>query len=238
MSTACTIRPGLLIALKSSVTGGVYYERVDLDRDARRSKWETTRIVTDPEEHDRAVKTRAKALAEVRAVCSTSAFGLLCPEDKEAELDAAIARAQAIRAEHNASATSVRVEIYALKGRIASTDEEAAKAIGSEVKEMISAMSAGIDKLDPKAIREAATRAKELSAMLADGQAETMTLAIEQARRAARQIVARVEKGGEIAAIVLADIQRGAIERARMTFLDLSEETSQPSGPALPAINV
>lgn len=40
----------------------------------------------------------------------------------------------------------------------------------------------------------------------------------------ARANAARVEKKGEEAAIVLAGIQRGSIERARIAFLDMSEE--------------
>ncbi len=238
MSTTTAIRPGLLIALHSSVIGGVFYEREELGGDARRKEWKTTRIVSEPEEREAATKARSKALAEIRAICATSAFGLLCPEDKESELDAAIVRAQEIRAAHNAGAKVTRVEIYALKGRIASTDEEAARAIGSEVAEMIAAMNSGIDKLDPKAIREAATKAKDLAAMLAPDVAEKVGGAIEQARRAARQITARIEKGGELAAIVLADIQRGAIERARMAFLDLSGDAPAPASDPLPAVNM
>jgi hypothetical protein len=57
------------------------------------------------------------------------------------------------------------------------------------------------------------------------------------ARAAARLIVKRVEKEGETASIVLADVQRGAIAKARMAFLDL-EEPAVAAAPevALPAI--
>jgi len=232
------IRPGLLVALKSTVHGGVSYQRTDLQKDEKTAKWETTRVIEDPAEHERATKARGKALAEIRAVCAPTTFGLLCPEENEAELDAAVARAQAIRDEHNASATFTRLDIYVLKGRIASTDEEAARAIGQEVASLVDSMNAGIDRLDAAAIREAANKAKQMASMLSAEKAEAIEGAIEQARKAARQIVKRVEKEGEAAAIVLADIQRGAVEKARIAFLDLSQDEPRTQEPAMPAVDV
>lgn len=238
MSTT-KIRPGLLIALTSRVAGGVRYTRTPLESpDERSARWETLRTVEDPEERDRALQTRSLALRTIRGVCASTAFGLLCPEDREADLDAAVVTAMALRAEHNATAKTTRVELYLLKGRIAASDEEAARAIGSEVASMIDAMNSGIDRLDPKAIREAATKARELAGMLGPETAETVASAIEAARRAARQIVARVEKGGELAAVVLADIQRGAIERARIAFLDADDVVQAGPGEALPAVDL
>jgi hypothetical protein len=228
------IKPGLLVALHSTVTGGVQYKRIDLDAPALSeangeksgevSRWETTRVIEDPAEHDRAVKARGKAIGEIRSICAATPFGLLCPADKESELDAAIARARTVADEHNATGNCTRVQIYALKGRIASTDEEAARAIGQEVTALLETMSRGVEKLDVKSIREAATRAAEMGAMLGDEQIKAVSEAVEQARKAARTIVKRVEKGGEEAATVLQDIQRGAIERARFAFLDLDTE--------------
>lgn len=236
------IRPGLLVALKSMVTGGVQYKRVDLDatgsagEGSEVTRWETTRVIDDPAEHERAVKARGKAIGEIRGVCASTTFGLLCPADRETELDAAIARARLVADEHNASANCTRVQIYALKGRIASTDEEAARAIGQEVTSLLGAMSAGVEKLDVKAIREAATRAAEMGAMLGDEQVAAISDAVEQARKAARTIVKRIEKGGEEAATVLQDIQRGAIEKARFAFLDY--DAPSPEEASIPVTNV
>jgi hypothetical protein len=238
------IRPGLLVALSSTVSGGVQYKRVDLDAPAdgvagdaigetRRevTRWETTRVIEDPAEHDRAVKARGKACKEIRDICSDTNFGLLCPVDREADLDAAIKRAYALADEHNALAKCTRVAIYTIKGRIASTDEEAARAIGSEVTALLDAMSRGIEQMDVKAIREAATRAADMSAMLGDEQIARVSDAVEQARKAARTIVKRIEKKGENAASVLQDIQRGAIEKARFAFLDLDTPAVEAQAP-------
>lgn len=245
MDITTTIRPGLLVALSSSLDGGVTYERVDLDAGqiadgvAAVARWETTRVIADPAEHERASQARSRATAEIRKVCSSTAFGLLCPESLESELDAAIARARAIVAQHNATAKHTRIDVRAFKGRVAATDVEAARAIGSEVASLIGGMNAAIDRLDPKAIRDVADKAREMSAMLSPDLSEKVSEAIKAARSAARQIVKRVEKGGEEAAVVLADIQRGNIERARLAFLDLSDEVElAPVSRVLPAVAV
>lgn len=258
MSDSYVIRPGLLVSLKSSVTGGITYQRVDLDAaeiacpdctngpddapteraacktcggkglvsssDGREvTRWETKRVIDDKAEHAAAVKCRSAALAAVRKVCGATSFGLLCPADQEGALDAAIAAARALVDAHNASARSTRVSVFALKGRVASDDAEAARAITSEVAALMGQMDAGIKAFDPEAIRAAANRAREIGAMLSDERREKIDAAIEQARRAARTIVRRVQKEGEDRAAVLQDIQRGQIDSARIAFLDLSE---------------
>lgn len=245
MKTAM-IRPGVMVSLKSTVQGGVAYVRTDLDASEEAEaadegkkveRWETKKVVENEAEHERATKARNGALALIRKECSATAFGLLCPEAREAELDQAIQRAKAIVAEHNETAQFTRVYIFALKGRIASSDEEAARAIGEEVRTLIESMSGSIDKLDPKGIREAATKAKEMAAMLAPEQAEKVSLAIEQARKAARQITDRIVKKSEDAATVLDDIARGAIEKARIAFLDFDTEVVHANGKALPSVD-
>lgn len=275
MTTASTtIRPGLLVSLKSSVVGGVTYQRVNLDADVpcddcesyRKSsgaadpacatcrgsgvavaaaadadsevkRWETRRIIDDKAEHERAVKCRSAALARIRKVCSTTSFGLLCPAEQEAALDIAIADARALVDAHNAVAKSTRVSVYALKGRVASDDAEAARAITSEIGALVTRMTDGINAFDPNAIREAATRARELSAMLSDDKAAKIDAAIEQARKAARTIVRRIEVEGEARETVLLDIQRGQIESARIAFLDLSGADDATTAPASPEID-
>lgn len=238
---AATIRPGLLVVVKSTVFGGVTYQRTDLDADgapaegADVARWETKRIIEDKAEHDRAVKARSKAVSLIRKECQETTFGLLCPADREAALDTAIAAARAVVEAHNASATHTQISVHTLKGRVASNDEEAARAITAEIAGLVTQMDAGIAKLDSKAIRAAADRAREMSAMLDDSLKGKIDAAIEQARKAARTIVKRIEKEGEDKAIVMMDIQRGQIESARIAFLDLSGDSGAPSE-ALPAV--
>lgn len=234
------IRPGLLVALKSSVRGGVRYERTNLATEAENAeRWETVKYVADRDELDAASTARNAAVAMVRRACSVTSFGLLCPEQYEAELDAAIVRAQDIADAHNMGAKHTHVAIYVLKGRVAASDEVAAKAIAAEVAELIGRMRDGIDSMDPKAVRDAANKAREMLTTLTEENAQRVEVAIEAARSAAREIVRRVEKKGEQAAAVLADIDRSQIDAARIAFLDLSQPTpTQNVEPSMPAVDV
>lgn len=239
-----TLRPGLLVSLKTSIRGGVAYKRVDLEPEhatpdgAAEARWETTRTVEDPEEHERAVKARGKCRSIVTAICSASEFGLLCPQSKERDLDAAVAASRLLADEFNRSATRCRIEVYTLVGRVASDDAEAARAIGSEVRELLDAMESGIRAADPTAIREAARRAKALGAMLTEEASGRVSTAIEQAREAARAIVRRVEKAGETAATVVAECKLDAIAAARFAFLDIDMPEVKPAEPVAPVAPV
>lgn len=223
-----TLKPGILVALRSTISGGVTYERTELehksDDDGRAvARWETTKVTQDPQEEERARRARAQAVNAIRRLCIPTSFGPLCPVAREAELDAAIASSRAAVDEYNATASYCRVGVYVLKGHIATTDEEATRAIIDEVGTLVSAMNAGIQSLDVEAIRTAATKARALSEVLGDEAKETLTEAVKAARSAARTIVKRVQEDGESAAVVLADIKRGAIEKARFAFLDMEE---------------
>lgn len=236
MSNASVIRPGILVSLKSTVVGGVTYQRVDLDADKSDdgqevTRWETKRVIEDKAEHAAAVKCRSAALAMIRKTCGSTSFGLLCPTDQEGALDAAIAGARKLVDAHNETARCTRVGIYALKGRVASDDAEAARAITQEIAGLVTKMTDGINAFDPKAIREAADRARELSGMLSEDKAAKVEAAIEQARKAARTIVKRIEKEGEARETVLLDIQRGQIESARIAFLDMTGDPGEASDP-------
>ncbi len=235
------IRPGILVALRTRVAGGVEYQREDLDAatedapaGATVEKWNTTRIVEDLGEYDRAKACRGAAQAVIGRVCVRTDFGLLCVGSREAELDAAVAAAQELARAHNATAEHTRVEIYALKGRVAETDDEAAKGIASEVRALLEGMDAGITKGDPKAIREAASRARKLAQLLDNETAVKVSDAVAEAREAARVIVKRVIEGGEAVEAVVKEISSEARDAARFVFLDMEPvaEISEPAAVA------
>lgn len=108
-SNILTLRPGLLVALSTSITGGVEYSKKNLngkvaaedmslrvEEGAGVEAWETVKVTEDPEEHVRAVRVRANARAYILSVCVSSPFGLLCPVSKSKELEEAIARSKAL----------------------------------------------------------------------------------------------------------------------------------------------
>jgi hypothetical protein len=127
------------------------------------------------------------------------------------------------------------VSLYVLTGEVASSDVEAARAIGSEVRDLLAAMEDGIRKADPEAIRKAANEARALGAMLADDAGAKVSEAIATARAAARTITRRVITGAEDAAAVVAEIETASIARARFAFMEIDGERPQAAPEAAPA---
>jgi len=238
------IKPGLLVSLKTYIRGGINYRRVDIEAEhrtetgAKRARWETEKEIPDAEEYERAEMARSAARSAVVAVCCNSGFGLLCPGDREEQLAAAIEAARATAAQFNAGASRSVVEVYVLVGRVAQDDAEAARAIGAEVRALLEQMRAGIAAADPETIREAANRARAVEGMLSTEVAGKVGEAVNEARRAARELVKRVQKSGEAAAQVVAEISVARIEAARFAFLDLEAGESQAAPISAPALDL
>ena len=216
-----TLRPGLLVSLKTSIRGNVTYSKHDLEEEriaeAERKKWETERTIADAAEFDAAKKARNLASTAIRGVCTWSAFGLLCPEDRKDELDAALVEARRIVDTFNAGAGLTSVSVNVIAGRIAADDVEAVRAINSEVRDLLDEMKAGVEALDVQTIRDAANRARGLGAMLTPEAQVRIQFAIDAARGAAREIV----KAGETAAMEVDRRAVATITESRTAFLDL-----------------
>ena len=233
------LKPGLLVSLKTSVAGAVKYQRTELEAEhvdqdgASVARWETTREIPDPAEFDRATKARSAARAVIAGTCCASSFGLLCPTEKEGELQAAMTAAQKLVNDFNITAKRSRIDVYVLIGRVADNDVEAARAIGAELRELVELMQAGIKAADPDAIRDAANRARALGGMLSEDAGRKVSEAITQARKVARELVKRVQGAGEQAAVVVSQCNVEAIERARFAFLDL-EKSDAPAPESVP----
>ena len=231
-----TLRPGLLVSMKTKVVGNVSYRKKDIERPhaietgAQRAKWETVRTIADPAEHERAIKTRSKIRAIVTGVCARSDFGLLCPQSKEAELEKAFAEARKVASEFNETSNISKVEFFVMTGRVAQDDVNAIKAIRSEVSDLIGEMTEGLKKLDVKAVREAANRARGVATMLSDEAANKVSDAIAKARAAARKLV----KAGDLAAVELDHAVLQSLAEARTAFLDV--DASKPAEIAAPEI--
>lgn len=223
MRNTTTLRPGLLVSLKTSISGNVSYFKQEIEPDhltrdgKRQAKWETERVISDPKEHEAATRVRSKANSLIRTVCSRSAFGLLCPEIETERLEKAIAEARTLAEEFNATARLTRVSVYVITGRIAPDDVEAVRAINSEIRDLLEDMQRGLKNLDVDAVRDAANKARNIGAMLSPDAAARVSSAIEVARSAARRIV----KAGDQAASEIDRATLRRIEEARTAFLDL-----------------
>jgi hypothetical protein len=203
------------------------------DQGEERARWETTRVIADPDEHDEAMKIRGKARGLIVAQCLPSAFGLLCPESKLDELLAAINEARILVDKFNADARLTRVAFNVIYGRIEQDDVQAVRAISAELRNLMEEMQAGLANLDVKAVRDAAAKARGISGMLAPEAKTRLEVAIVAARESAKKIV----KAGEVIGL---EIDRDAIEKidqARVSFLDL-EDAREVATPAVDGRNI
>lgn len=226
MLTTSTLRPGLLVSLKTSIQGNVRYSTLTLEGDhitetgERKARWETERTVTDPVEHEAAIRARSLARSRIQCVCANSAFGLLCPESKADELAEAVTQARAIVDAFNGTAGVTRLSFNIIAGKILPDDVEAIRAINSEMSDLLASMAEGLSNLDVSKVRDAANKAKSVGAMLTPAAQEAVQAAIDVARKTARQIVSAGEEG-------TAEIDRAAIRKvleARTGFLDVEPE--------------
>ena len=222
-----TLRPGLLVSLKTSVVGNAHYERRDIEKEhvvkasgASKATWETERTISDPVEYELAHKARSKARAVISVVCAQSAFGLLCPESRVADLERAIAEAHRIENDFNSKARLTRLQVYVMTGRIAPDDMEAVKAIKSECRDLLDSMRKAVGDMNVEAIRRASKQARSVAQMLQPESAERIQIAIDTARKVAREIV----KAGEQAEVEVDKAAMRKIREARTAFLDLDAQ--------------
>jgi hypothetical protein len=220
-----TLLPGFMVFLKTTVRGGVAYNKKVIKAEHRiasgveKASWKTERTISKPDEYKKAKQVRMRARMCVVNQCAISTFGLFCPENNLAKLELAVKEAERMAATFNRSAQNSHVHVYVVTGRIAQDGVQAAKAINSEVRELLAAMAAGIKGLNAKAVRDAAARARNIGSMLAPDAASKLRGAIERARSAARKIV----KAGEETAQEIDRESIKAITEARTAFLDIEE---------------
>jgi hypothetical protein len=233
-----TLRPGLLVSMQTSLKGNVSYhveDRAHTSMDKTEiEEWRTRRTIADREEHERAIKMRTKIRGLILSVCSQSAFGLLCPNSKEAELREAIAQARSMTEEFNATANMTRMSVNVIFGRIAQDDVEAVRAITGEIRSLMEDMQAGVKSLDVKVIRDAANKSKQLGEMLTPEAKGRLEVAIETARKSARKIA----KAGEAAANTVDRLSLAKIEKMRTSFLDIEIEAAEMQEPTMTGRNI
>lgn len=216
-----TLRPGLLVNIKTSIKGNVSYdkgeERVSTSKGVEISTWETERTILDAKEQKAAVEVRSKARNLIVGVCAASEFGLLCPKSSKKDLDKAFAAARQLCADFNAQSKVTRVKFNAIAASINPNDVEAVRAINGEVRDLLAEMKTGLKELNVDRVRDAAARAKKLGNMLT-GEAQSR---IEEAISAVRKTAVAMVKAGDQAASAIDKETIKALNSARTAFLDL-----------------
>jgi hypothetical protein len=223
-----TMKPGLLVALRTTVTGNARYLKRVLNEGTTDSmgrlheEWQTEKIVSDPEEYKAANDIRGRVCGWVVTACIQTSFGLLCPENNVDNMERAYADALREVNLFNEKAQVTRINLNMITGRIANNDAEAIRAINVEVRGLIEEMTGAVEKLDVNAIRNAATRAKNVSKMLTPAAEERLGEAI----KTARGVATRLNKAGEQAAVAVDQEAVAALMRARAEFLDLDDDVA------------
>lgn len=236
MEATRVLVPGILVALRTSVNGGVEYRREDLEEDAegRVKRWKTTRLTEDPAEHEAALELAKKAGWRVARLCVRTSFGLLCRNDREPDLDAAVVEIRRLASEFNATAKHSFVRVTAIKGRIANNDAEAVRAILDEARDLLDRMERGLSEGDVTLIRDAANRAKRLSGIMTESSSAQVSAAVQAARQAARAIVKRGDDLANQVAGAVVKAETEAFAAARFAFLDEAATVTE----ALPAVDL
>lgn len=238
------LRPGFMVCLKSKLVGGTEYQVHEQDTQQEgatlKKRRDSTTIVYDVDEHERAVKVRGAATYMISRHCVKTPFTLLCPKSNSEELDRGMAEAKQLVEDFNASSVYTKISLYVLKGVLLGDDEENARAIAAEVRSLLAETEAAIKRMDPEAIREAITKANEVSAMLVEEQQEKIAEAIKLARTAAREIKKTIKNKGEGAINVLTDyrVELKALEVAKNSFLDFEEPKGLSPDQEAPAVQV
>lgn len=230
MSDKITIRPGHLVTLSTKIIGGRTYEREDLSDERTESgaeveEWRTVKVTTDPEEYERAVQVRSRVRSLFKSAAVQTPFGLICPTEDIAALDAAQEQAAVLVREFNDTASTCEVHFTTLRGEIAESTREAIRAIREETAELLRSLDDASRAGEVRTIREIATRATQMGKLLAEESAgrDSLTQAVNAARRVARDIVRRVEKSGEEMAEVLEQANLSPISQARFLFMEHGE---------------
>ena len=234
-----TIKPGYLVSVKTSRQGGVKYLHADkskqFDSDRREiARWETTRVIDDVSEFDRAANEQLGANYLIAKCCIRTPFGYVCPEENIVKLNEAIEAAHQKIDAFNKSATHTTLYVRVLKGKIAANDTEAFKAITGEIRELATKISAAITTADIKQIREAASMAKSMGKML-DVKLQSDVNVVVKAARAAARLVTKLEKKGEKIEAVLFEEFKSPIDKLSKAFLDL--ECDDTDADTMPTIN-
>lgn len=226
MSEVKSLRPGILVSIKTHQSGNRSYQKREIERahlvegGVERSRWDTTKIVFDPDEAKEASQVANRARYLVTRLCADTAHGPLCPVDRREELVEAIAEARRLVRAFNEGAVYSHVEVNVICGEIVADDLNTARALFSETERFMAQMQEGLQELDVKKVRAACSKALDVGQMLSPDANATMSLAVNAARAACRKIVA----SGEQVAIEIDQRAIDVIGMARNSFLDFDME--------------
>lgn len=234
-----TIKPGYLVSVKTTLRGGVKYEREDIRNEhkkdgSKEEEWRTVKTVTNEEEFKAAEKQRAKIAALVSSRCKLTPFGLICQEEDIEELYMAKELAELMVDEWNTSAKHTIMTLNVLPVCISTDDERVARDIAKQMRDLAKQMKDAVRAGDVEAIREAAKTAATMKEMFGEEEKARVSLAIKAARDAAKIITKQVIKNKEKIEAVLPTLKLGPISKMRFVFADIPEDGQKKASAKMP----
>lgn len=239
MNRMITLRESVLIVLNTRMVGGIKYQREELGQKVEdkteMTEWKTLKIVDDVDETKLAIITRSKMRSLVTRHCKPTVMGLVCTKDNEAELDKGLQEAEELAREFNEKAKTCRLGVIGVKFDVQSDNEQAARVIAGQIKQVVEDLSAAIKEADVIKIREVLASARGLDDLLPDKQGGiALSEAMRAARVAATTIKREVEKKARDIEDVRQELDLTPIESARAFFLDFSDDVD--AGAAVPVV--
>ena len=205
------LKPGRMVSLRSTVRGGVEYDREDLPTacdcalaDGPRAEvrgpdhatscpmgegeavkaWKTVRRIKDPVEWKRAKAVRGRAVAKVWHACVFTEFGLVLPDDRRAKFEEILTEQRQLVHEHNKTTQHTHVTLRVLRSRL-ERDEETETSLAAEVDEVVEDMEACAAASDVDGARKTALKAQKLTAIFSSDVAARVMEKVKAARDAA-----------------------------------------------------
>ncbi len=220
-----TIKPGILIAGKASIKGGIHYKRdyeePIFEEDSLIREWHTQQLVDDEKEHASAKKLQNKIASMINRICAHTPIGPICRNERKDELVGVLAEIRAQRDTFNNKAKTCQITTHHALFEVQSDNQTAVAAIADQVAEMADKVNSALTVQDLKALRQTPKRwlkgmspdaimeldEEKRNAILARARAELIRKAIADVRgvhqllpqSASKEMVSVVVKARDIA---------------------------------------
>lgn len=154
-----SIRPGILVAEKVTISGGIHYDKeleesyFEDERQIR--KWRTTAIVDDVSERQKAQMVRSQIYSLTRKVCASTPIGLICSEERSGELAEALREARRKRNEFNSEAKTCYMRTHHALFEVNPDNKQAVEAIVDHVADIANRVDEAITSSEEEVIQKA-----------------------------------------------------------------------------------
>jgi hypothetical protein len=167
------INPCLLVLDKIRVDRAVSYDREELDTrmndDGSEDKeWKTRRHYKNRAETERANQLYNQLRYKLRAVCTATEIGFLCPESKEADLRRVIDECKQMVEEANTGFTHCNVRLRIVCTRIEPSNTDGVEMLKETIRDMTNEVRNALGDFDAKKAKQMLKTTQGFADMIAD----------------------------------------------------------------------